>query len=242
MSDLNIQSFGNDHAITRSGATGSQSYSNIQYEPDFHIVLRDNQHTLTLSTPVAIGDGTGNYADLLNKPSINGVELIGRLSFDDLGLGDIPMTPLSNDDIDAIMGFASNETILVELLRKGGTVELQEDITISSPIAIRNDTVLNLNRKKITYTGNGNFLIVNGAKLTIKTGSIYSNSGIAQAINGGEIVIQSGTYESGNIAFTILADSKIIVNNGSITAQNKCIDIVDNGQSIINGGNFNPEL
>lgn len=241
MLDLNIQSSGNNHTIIRPGTTGSQS-SNTEQEPNFYIVLKDNQHTLALQTPVAIGDGTGNYVDLLNKPSINGVELVGRLSFEDLGLGDIPMTPLSNEDIDVIMGFAPNEAVLKELFAQGGEVDIANDIVITSPITVAKDTVLNLKRNTLTYNSNGNLFVVNNATLTIKNGTIQSESGIVKVNNGGTLIIQNGIYRSKYIAFTIGTDSRIIVNYGNISATNKCISLIDNGVQIINGGIFNPEL
>lgn len=76
------------------------------YNPDIHSVRSGNYHTLTLVTPVATGKEPGDYNDLENKPRINGVELRGDISFEDLGLPDlsnIPEEPLSNDDIDHII-------------------------------------------------------------------------------------------------------------------------------------------
>ena len=74
---------------------------------EIHLVRSSNDHTLTLSTPVARNGGggggdSGDYEDLINKPSINGVELLGDVSFKELGLGDIPLAPLTNAEIDAI--------------------------------------------------------------------------------------------------------------------------------------------
>lgn len=212
------------------------------YDPNTYSRVKGNYHTLTLSTPVATGEATGNYADLVNKPSINGVELVGRLSFEDLGLGDVPVAPLSENDLDVIMGLATNETVLKELLALGGNVDVANDITITSPITITNDTTLNLKRNTLTYNSNGNLFIVNNATLTIRTGIIQSESGIVKVNNGGNLIIQSGTYRAGSVAFTIGTDSKITVNNGNISALNKCISLIDNGVQIINGGIFNPEL
>jgi len=62
-------------------------------------------HTLVLATPVATGSATGNYEDLTNKPSINGVELIGNLSSSDLGIGGggSSLTPLTIADLNALL-------------------------------------------------------------------------------------------------------------------------------------------
>lgn len=66
-----------------------------------------NYHTLTLTTPVAVGGGSepGDYDGLINKPTINGVTLQGNLSWQDLGLPeyeDIPKQPLNNEELEEI--------------------------------------------------------------------------------------------------------------------------------------------
>ena len=76
------------------------------YNPDIHSVRSGNYHTLTLTTPI-VHDGKepGDYNGLENKPKINGVELVGDLSFQDLGLPDmskVPTEPISNEEIDEI--------------------------------------------------------------------------------------------------------------------------------------------
>ena len=78
------------------------------YNPDIHSVRSGNYYTLTLTTPV-VKDGKepGDYNKLANKPRINGVELIGDLSFTDLGMPDfakVPDAPLSNNELDDIIG------------------------------------------------------------------------------------------------------------------------------------------
>ena len=76
------------------------------YDPDIHSVRSGNYHTLTLVTPVARGKEPGDYEGLSNKPKINGVELSGDLSFEDLGLPDFskyPSRSLSNDELDEIV-------------------------------------------------------------------------------------------------------------------------------------------
>lgn len=51
----------------------------------------------TLTLGLERSTGTNNYESLVNKPSINSVELIGDKSFEDLG--DVPLT---NTEIQAI--------------------------------------------------------------------------------------------------------------------------------------------
>ena len=51
-----------------------------------NINRKETKHVLTLATPVAVGSGTGDYDDLINKPRINDVELQGNVSLEDLGI------------------------------------------------------------------------------------------------------------------------------------------------------------
>lgn len=73
---------------------------------DINVRPSRNYHTLTLTTPVAIGGGEpGDYDGLTNKPTINGVTLQGNLTWQDLGLpdyGDIPRQSLSNAELEEI--------------------------------------------------------------------------------------------------------------------------------------------
>ena len=77
------------------------------YNPDTHSVRSGNMFTLTLTTPAPEKEGKepGDYEGLTNKPRINGVELVGDVSLEALGIPDlsnIPKEPLSNDDLDEI--------------------------------------------------------------------------------------------------------------------------------------------
>ena len=75
------------------------------YNPDIHSVRSGNMFTLTLTTPVPEKEGKepGDYDGLTNKPSINGVELSGDLTLEDLGLGSVPTAPLSQDDLNDLI-------------------------------------------------------------------------------------------------------------------------------------------
>ena len=76
---------------------------------DYHdpsSVINGNMHTLTLATPIVRDGGTVDYDQLTNKPIINGVELVGSLSLDDLGIqpeGNYPNSPLTEEDIERII-------------------------------------------------------------------------------------------------------------------------------------------
>lgn len=72
------------------------------YEIDRNSVRSGNMFTLTLATPAPEKEGKepGDYEGLSNKPSINGVELVGALSLEDIGLGNVPKEPLSIEELD----------------------------------------------------------------------------------------------------------------------------------------------
>lgn len=78
------------------------------YNSDIHSVRSGNYHTLTLTTPI-VHDGKepGDYNKLENKPRINNVELVGNITFEDLGLPsnleDVPTAPLSDTDLDDLI-------------------------------------------------------------------------------------------------------------------------------------------
>lgn len=78
----------------------SESRALILDVPDYHIIQ------LETPEPVHEGGGTSDYNDLINKPTINGVELSGDTSLEDLGIqpaGDYPSEPLSDEDLDEIL-------------------------------------------------------------------------------------------------------------------------------------------
>ena len=77
------------------------------YDPDMHSVRSGNMFTLTLTTPAPEKDGKepGDYDNLQNKPKINGVELVGDISLEDIGipdLSDVPTQALSDAELDDI--------------------------------------------------------------------------------------------------------------------------------------------
>lgn len=78
----------------------------MAYNPDTHSVRSGNYHTLTITTPVAMGKEPTDYNNLKNKPTINGTELVGSLSLEDIGipdLTDVPKESLSNEELEEII-------------------------------------------------------------------------------------------------------------------------------------------
>ena len=76
---------------------------------DYHdptSVVNGNMHTLTLATPIVRDGGTVDYNQLTNKPIINGVEVSGELSLEELGIqpaGNYPNAPLSDSDLEDLL-------------------------------------------------------------------------------------------------------------------------------------------
>lgn len=80
----------------------------MSYYPDSRSVRAGNVHTLTLETPVAISKEPTDYNVLSNKPSINGIELIGNVSLEQLGIPEdienVPREHLTQDQLNDIIG------------------------------------------------------------------------------------------------------------------------------------------
>ena len=69
-------------------------------------VINGNIHTLTLVTPIVRDGGTVDYDQLTNKPIINGVELSGEISLEELGVqpaGNYPNSPLTAEDLEELL-------------------------------------------------------------------------------------------------------------------------------------------
>jgi hypothetical protein len=58
-------------------------------EIDNKSVRSGNYHTLTIVTPVATGKEPHDYNLLINKPRLNGIELVGDVSLEQIGLADL---------------------------------------------------------------------------------------------------------------------------------------------------------
>lgn len=72
-----------------------------------HLRIANNEPEIELEVQEVMqgqGNGTDDYEELINKPSINGAVLSGDKSFENLGL-----SPLSNLEIMSIINKASNE-------------------------------------------------------------------------------------------------------------------------------------
>jgi len=149
----------------------------------------------------------------------------------------IKIEALSNYELDIITGSATSEAALIELMSKGGEVQLGSNLTLTSPISITQDTVLDLNSFQLSGNMPGYILIANGAKLTLNNGKINVQQRVAQAQNGGTVIVKSGEYQSGDVAFSALGEgSKVTIDGGSISAVEGGVGAFDKGVAEINGG------
>ena len=150
--------------------------------------------------------------------------------------------PLTEHDIDVITGYASDASVLNELLEEGGEIELGADLTVSGQKTITNDVVIDLNGfaldSDLPKSEKKEVFIVDGAKLTFKgVGSIEANYRIANAVNGGVIEIDGGDFDAGDVGMTARgAGSKIIMNGGYLTAVEGGFGAFDGAEIVMNDG------
>ena len=202
-----------------------------------------SQHTLNLSTPVAQAV-VGSYLQLTEKPRINNVELVGNLSYEDLGfpdLSNVPLVPISIHDLDIITGYASTEASLIDLCSVGGEVCLFNDITLTQPLTITHDTILDLSGSIITSTLNDYLFTVDNCTLTIKGGIITTEGSVVNIVNGGEVIIDNGTFIARDNVFSLSDfNSDLTINDGTIRSLNGfCVytnKISDSNNITLNNG------
>lgn len=126
----------------------------------------------------------------------------------------------------------SNEAELATALAKGGTVTLNEDITITEALTVSKDTVLDLGDKKITYSGENDLF-----DEETKVWSLISVDGANLIING------NGTVEAkANDSFCIDVQNggKVVINGGNYVGNISAV-YVYSGEAAIYGGNFSIE-
>ena len=91
--------------------------------------------------------------------------------WDDLG-GVFEIESISNYELDIITGSAPSEAALRELISEGGDVSLGAILALTEALEITKDTELDLDGFTLSGNMNGYLLTANGAKLTIKGGSV----------------------------------------------------------------------
>lgn len=149
----------------------------------------------------------------------------------------IKLESLSNMELDLITGCASSVEALKSLVADGGEVLISNNLALEDPLVISKDTVIDLSNHTMNVTNNGYALTAQGAKLTLKNGTINNSGRIGQAVNGGEIVIENGVFDSGDVAFVSIGENaKVTFKSGDITCVEGGIGAFDGGEVEISGG------
>lgn len=101
---------------------------------------------------------------------------------------------------------------------------------------------IDLNGHSIVSTQSSSLFTISGdgAKLTLKGGTVSNNGRVATTRNGGEVVIQNGTYDS--LAAEVVRledDGKATVNGGNLTGREGAITSRGkDGTIVVNNGNL----
>ncbi len=143
---------------------------------------------------------------------------------------------------------ASTSDELASAVENGGTVVLNDNVTLPAALQIpaSKDVTIYLNGKTVTATND--FVTVNaGAKLTISGGTVDSGRYVFR-VNGGEVVVNGGNFTAQEVACALFGGSKLTVNDGTFTSKDNAV-IATNGSSqydgceiTINGGVFNANI
>ena len=130
---------------------------------------------------------------------------------------------------------AEVEVIIDEILninfeyaaKHGGEVTLDKETTLSEPLRVSGDLVINLNGQTLNGTTSDIlFRVDDGGSLTINgEGNVNTNLYVASANEGGVITINGGTYTSGTTCFQ--------ANGGEVYIKGGEFDVVDADKTYI---------
>ena len=147
---------------------------------------------------------------------------------------DFTPVPLKRNYLTTIMANvwkeqAEVEVIIDEILninfeyaaKHGGEVTLDKETTLSEPLRVSGDLVINLNGQTLNGTTSDIlFRVDDGGSLTINgEGNVNTNLYVASANEGGVITINGGTYTSGTTCFQ--------ANGGEVYIKGGEFDVVD---------------
>ena len=214
---------------------------------DEQATLNGLQYTFTpeegKGQPIEFKEGLAGAPVQRNwRTNILGKILTGDIQFN------ITIDPVYDGDIIYPNGQAQELELAAAF---GGTVTLTEDVTLTTPLYVTSDMILNMNGKIIS----GNFakndgvaLINNSAKLTIMGGTIKStaDNGAAAIWNTGNLVLNGVKIEGAPIAdgaypeYAVYNDGgTLVVEEGTEIISDRGTIRLENGADVtINGGNF----
>ena len=132
----------------------------------------------------------------------------------------------------------------------GGTVTLEEDVVLTSPLNVQANMTINLNGKTITTgleeEGRHHYAILNNASLNIEGDGAINARGVknfgTMTVNGNVTITNVDT----NGGAAIWNEGKLTINNGTFTTNTAAgegsygaaLNTRANGEAVVNGGNF----
>lgn len=153
------------------------------------------------------------------------------------GMGNV--ASLSEHELDILLHIATTKEVLLAILEEGGMITLDDDITITDPVTLTKNTIIDLSNCTLTSTSTGFAFVANGVSLVIRGGTINVSNSFAKAINGGTITVESGSYTAGRVGLEADGvDSSVTINGGTVSAFNGAAIASNGGHVIINGGNI----
>ena len=193
--------------------------------------------------PITFKDGLNNVPVKRNwRTNILGKILTGDIQFN------ITIDPIYDNDINYPNGSAQELELAAKM---GGTVTLNEDVTLSAPLNVAADMILNLNGKTISgnvVKGDGAVVkIAEGVTAKIFGGFIKSTNvnGAAAIDNAGKLTLKDVKIEGapladdGYSAYAVISSGNLFIEEGTeVTAERGCLKFSGVGETVINGGLF----
>lgn len=168
------------------------------------------------------GGGTSDYADLTNKPSINGYTLLGNKTGADLGLANSSDIPTVDQTYDATSSNAQSGTAVASAISgKADSASLATVATSGSYNDLSDKpTIPTVNNGQLTIQQNG----TNKAAFTANqsgnaTANIVTDDWVATGTVSGGAVSFSGIDDSGNYGYTPFAEVTASSTNKNPSAQ-----------------------
>ncbi len=146
--------------------------------------------------------------------------------------------------------YNEGEYALMEAIKEGGEVTLTEDVTLTAPLNVANNLVLNLNGKTITgdFSDKDNDVVIeNAGTLKLVGGTIKNTAenGAAVINNSGTLVLEGVKIEGAPIgatgypAYAVYTSGSVVVENGTVISSDRGAINMSNGADVtINGGNI----
>lgn len=122
-------------------------------------------------------------------------------------------------------------------------LNLQKNLTLTSPITVAKDksVIMNLNGQTVTSNINTAF-VVNGGHISIEGGEIKGSKRAVEVTNGGSAIIEGGTFTTtseGQVMNARGEGSLLTINGGEFNSQETGVMAFDGGKIVVNDGIFN---